>query len=88
MTNNAKGLAVMGEYAGGIAAKGLNLMAEGLWSGLEALKSGEEFGPILLKMLNSTLQTIGQEATVRALMETAAGFAALATPATAPRTGR
>jgi len=84
MTNNAKGLAVMGEYAGGIAAKGLNLMAEGLWSGLEALKSGEEFGPILLKMLNSTLQTIGQEATVRALMETAAGFAALATPATAP----
>lgn len=84
MTNNAKGMASMGEYAGGLAAKGLNTFADAIWTSLEAIKSGEDVGAALSKMLSATLQTIGQEATVRALMETAAGFAALATPVTAP----
>lgn len=84
MTNNAKGLAGMGEYAGGLAAKGLNTFADAIWTSLEAIKSGEDVGAALSKMLSATLQTIGQEATVQALMETAAGFAALATPVTAP----
>ena len=87
MTNNAKGLAIMGEYAGGIAAKGLNLASDAIWAGIDALKSGEEVGPALAKMLSATLQSIGQEATVRALMETAAGFAALANPVTVPLAG-
>lgn len=84
MTNNAKGMASMGEYAGGLAAKGLNTFADAIWTSLEAIKSGEDVGAALNKMLSATLQSIGQEATVRALMETAAGFAALATPVTAP----
>lgn len=84
MTNNAKGLAGMGEYAGGLAAKGLNTFADAIWTSLEAIKSGEDVGAALNKMLTATLQSIGQEATVQALMETAAGFAALATPVTAP----
>lgn len=84
MTNNAKGMASMGEYAGGLAAKGLNTFADAIWTSLDAIKSGEDVGAALNKMLSATLQSIGQEATVRALMETAAGFAALATPVTAP----
>ena len=84
MTNNARGLAAMGEYAGGLAAKGLSTFSDAIWTSLEAIKSGEDVGAALNKMLTATLQSIGQEATVRALMETAAGIAALATPATAP----
>lgn len=84
MTNNAKGMASMGEYAGGLAAKGLSTFSDAIWTSLEAIKSGEDVGAALNKMLTATLQSIGQEATVRALMETAAGIAALATPLTAP----
>lgn len=84
MTNNAKGLASLGNYAGGLAAKGLTTFSDAIWTSLEAIKSGEDVGAALNKMLTATLQSIGQEATVRALMETAAGFAALATPVTAP----
>lgn len=84
MTNNAKGLASLGNYAGGLAAKGLTTFSDAIWTSLDAIKSGEDVGAALNKMLTATLQSIGQEATVRALMETAAGFAALATPVTAP----
>lgn len=84
MANNAKGMASMGQYAGGLAAKGLQTFSDAIWVSLDAIKSGGDVGAALNKMLTATLQSIGQEATVRALMETAAGFAALATPVTAP----
>ena len=83
MANNAKGMASMGQYAGGLAAKGLQTFSDAIWVSLDAIKSGGDIGAALNKMLTATLQSIGQEATVRALMETAAGFAALATPVTA-----
>jgi len=84
MTQNARGLAALAEYSGGLAAKGLNTFSDALWTAMEAVKNTENVEEALSKMLSATLQSIGQEATVRALMETAAGFAALATPATAP----
>jgi hypothetical protein len=87
LTNGTKGISEIGSYAGNIGAKGLNLFADAIWGSLDAIKSGEDIGASLMKMLSATLQSIGQEATVKALMETAAGIAATVTPglqATAP----
>lgn len=87
LTNGTKGMADMASFAGGLGAKGLNLFSDAIWGSLDAIKSGEDIGAALNKMLSATLQSIGQEATIKALMETAAGIAATVTPglqATAP----
>lgn len=80
LTNGAKGMANMASYAGGLAAQGLNAFSDGVWAAMDAIKQGENVGDAVMAVLSTTLQSIGQEATIKALMETAAGIAATFTP--------
>lgn len=80
LTANSKGMASMGSYAGGLATTGLNMLSDAAWAAFDAIKSGEEVGPAIVAVLSETLKSIGQEAGIKALMETAAGIAASFTP--------
>ena len=67
------------------AVTSLTNLAGGLWAAADAaIQGGEGMGAAVLKMLKSTLLGVAQEATIRALMETAHGIAALAGVVTAP----
>lgn len=80
LTANSKGMASMGSYAGGLATTGLNMLSDAAWAAFDAMKAGEDVGPAIVAVLSETLKSIGQEAGIKALMETAAGIAATFTP--------
>jgi hypothetical protein len=87
ITANTKGLQGLGSYAGGMVTTGLNMLSDAAWAAFDAMKSGENVGDAIVAVLSETLKSIGQEAGIKALMETAAGIAATVTPgmqATAP----
>lgn len=63
-----------------LAMGGLQQFATGmLMSAAAALESGQSFGKAMLQMVKSTVLGIAQQAIVRALFETAAGYSSLAT---------
>lgn len=66
----------------------LSSMAGGIWAIADAaIQSGEGFGTAMLQMVKSTLLSIAQQATVKAIFSTAEGFALQAATMGIPNPG-